>query len=67
MQPHIQEEEDVVPAHEPQYIMRPRGYEDKLVGAVQTSTVMLADVLTLRQKGYPEIYNRVNNAFETLS
>ncbi|ERM94123.1 hypothetical protein AMTR_s00010p00138560 [Amborella trichopoda] len=31
LQPHIHEEEEVVPAHEPQYIMRPRGYEDQLI------------------------------------
>ncbi|ERM96992.1 hypothetical protein AMTR_s00074p00187130 [Amborella trichopoda] len=62
LQPHIQEEEDVVPAHEPQYIMRPRGYEDRLA-----STVMLAEALTLRHKWYPEVYNLVNNTFETLS
>ncbi|ERN15139.1 hypothetical protein AMTR_s00056p00121360, partial [Amborella trichopoda] len=30
LQPHIQEEEDAVHVHEPQYIMRPRGYEDQL-------------------------------------
>ncbi|ERN10781.1 hypothetical protein AMTR_s00027p00219680 [Amborella trichopoda] len=30
LQPHNQEEEEVVPAHEPQYIMRHRGYEDQL-------------------------------------
>ncbi|ERN05304.1 hypothetical protein AMTR_s00007p00155890 [Amborella trichopoda] len=57
----------VVPAHEPQYIMRPRGYENQLVNAVQASTVMLAEALTLGQKWYPEVYNRVNNEFETLS
>ncbi|ERM95686.1 hypothetical protein AMTR_s00023p00214570 [Amborella trichopoda] len=31
LQPHIHEEEKVVPAHEPQYTMRPRGYENQLV------------------------------------
>ncbi|ERM99353.1 hypothetical protein AMTR_s00108p00133690 [Amborella trichopoda] len=67
LQPPIQEEEDVVPAHEPQYIMRPRGYEDQLVSAVQTSIVMLAEALTLRQKWYSEVYNHVNNTFVTLS
>ncbi|ERN02955.1 hypothetical protein AMTR_s00134p00031500 [Amborella trichopoda] len=67
LQPHIQEEEEVVPAHEPQYIMRPRGYENQLVSAVQASIVTLTEALTLRQKWYPEVYNRVNSAFETLS
>ncbi|ERN13869.1 hypothetical protein AMTR_s00021p00029340 [Amborella trichopoda] len=28
---------------------------------------MLAEALTLRQKWNPKVYNRVNNAFETLS
>ncbi|ERN10479.1 hypothetical protein AMTR_s00161p00040380 [Amborella trichopoda] len=50
LQPHNQEEEDVVSALEPQYIMRPRGYENQLVSAVQTSTIILAEALTLRQK-----------------
>ncbi|ERN04696.1 hypothetical protein AMTR_s00076p00165800 [Amborella trichopoda] len=45
-----QEEEEVVPAYERQYIMRPRGYEDQIVSAVQASTVMLAMALALRQK-----------------
>ncbi|ERN18127.1 hypothetical protein AMTR_s00054p00045760 [Amborella trichopoda] len=67
LQPQDQEEEEVVPAHEPQYIMRLRGYEDQLVSAVQASTTMLAEELTLRQKWYLEVYNRVNNAFEMLS
>ncbi|ERN09966.1 hypothetical protein AMTR_s00013p00206580 [Amborella trichopoda] len=66
-QPHNQEEEAVVLAHEPQYIMRPQGYEDQLVSAVQASTIILAEALTLRQKWYLGVYNRVNNAFETLS
>ncbi|ERN10639.1 hypothetical protein AMTR_s00028p00195620 [Amborella trichopoda] len=34
---------------------------------VQASTVRLAEALTLRQKWYPEVYNLVNNVFETLS
>ncbi|ERN12305.1 hypothetical protein AMTR_s00025p00041280 [Amborella trichopoda] len=59
---HNQEEEDVVPAHEPQYIMRPRSYEDQFA-----STFMLAEALTIGQKWNPEVYNRINNAFETLS
>ncbi|ERN10372.1 hypothetical protein AMTR_s00026p00110350 [Amborella trichopoda] len=67
LQPYNHEEEEAVLAHEPQYIMRPRGYEDQLVSAVKASTVMLAEALTLRQKWYPEVLNRVNNAFEMLS
>ncbi|ERN15238.1 hypothetical protein AMTR_s00056p00200810, partial [Amborella trichopoda] len=67
LQPHNQKEEDVVPAHEPQYIIRPQGYEDQLVSEVEASTIMLAEALTLRQKWNPELYNCVNNAFETLS
>ncbi|ERM99362.1 hypothetical protein AMTR_s00108p00146810 [Amborella trichopoda] len=67
LQPDIQEEEDGVSAHEPQYIMRPRGYEDELVSEVQASTVMLAEALTVKQKWYPEIYNHINNVFVTLS
>ncbi|XP_020528650.1 uncharacterized protein LOC110008035 [Amborella trichopoda] len=67
LQPQDQEEEEVVPAHEPQYIMRPRGYKDQFVSAVQASTTMLAEALTLRQKWYPKVYNRVNNKFEMLS
>ncbi|ERN19235.1 hypothetical protein AMTR_s00061p00202050 [Amborella trichopoda] len=67
LQPHNHEEGDVVPVHESQYIMRLRGYEDQLVSAVQTSTIMLAETFTLKQKWYLEVYNRVNNAFETLS
>ncbi|ERN12734.1 hypothetical protein AMTR_s00043p00127200 [Amborella trichopoda] len=54
LQPHIHEEEEVVPAHEPQYIMRPRGYENQLA-------------FTPKQKWYPEVLNSVNNAFEMLS
>ncbi|ERN20558.1 hypothetical protein AMTR_s00070p00025850 [Amborella trichopoda] len=34
LQPRDQEVEEVVPAREPQYIMRPEGYEDQLVSAV---------------------------------
>ncbi|ERN08895.1 hypothetical protein AMTR_s00015p00219940 [Amborella trichopoda] len=64
LQPHIHEEEEVVPVW---FIMRPRGYEDQLVSTVKASTVMLAEALTLRQKWYPEVLNRVNNAFEMLS
>ncbi|ERN07607.1 hypothetical protein AMTR_s00157p00065740 [Amborella trichopoda] len=67
LQPHNQEKKDMVPAHEPQYIMRPRSYENQLVNAVQASTIMLIEALTLRVKWYPEVYNRVNDAFETLS
>ncbi|ERM96776.1 hypothetical protein AMTR_s05214p00004730 [Amborella trichopoda] len=66
LQPHNKEKEDVVLAHEPWYIMSPRGYEDQLVSAVQVSTIMLTEALTLKQKWYPEVYNCVNNAFETL-
>ncbi|ERN11140.1 hypothetical protein AMTR_s00024p00180210 [Amborella trichopoda] len=58
LQPHIYEEVEVVLAHEPQYIMRP---------LVKASTIMLAEALILRQKWYPEVLNRVNNAFEMLS
>ncbi|ERN15527.1 hypothetical protein AMTR_s00048p00094230 [Amborella trichopoda] len=57
----------VVLAHEPQYIMRPRGYENQLVSAVQASTIMLAEPVTLRHKRYLEVYNSINNAFEMLS
>ncbi|ERN00079.1 hypothetical protein AMTR_s00105p00140220 [Amborella trichopoda] len=67
LQPHIHEEEEVVPAHEPQYIMRRRGYEDQLVSVVKASTVMLVEAFTLRQKWYPEVLNRVNDTFEMLS
>ncbi|ERN19546.1 hypothetical protein AMTR_s00062p00072500 [Amborella trichopoda] len=67
LQPRYQEEEEVVFAHEPQYIMRHRGYEDQLVSAVQTSTTIFVEVLTLRQKWYPEVYNGINNVFEMLS
>ncbi|ERN00286.1 hypothetical protein AMTR_s00107p00033530 [Amborella trichopoda] len=47
--------------------MRPRGYEDQLVSAVQASTVMLAEALTLRHKWNPEVYNHVNNTFAMVS
>ncbi|ERN08284.1 hypothetical protein AMTR_s00156p00021000 [Amborella trichopoda] len=66
LQHHNQEEEEVVPAHESQYIIRPRGYEDDLVSAVQASTTILSEALTLRQKWYPKVYSHVN-AFEMLS
>ncbi|ERN12413.1 hypothetical protein AMTR_s00025p00129710 [Amborella trichopoda] len=46
LQPRNQEEEEVVPAHEPQYIMRPLGYEDELVSAFKASIIMLAEALT---------------------
>ncbi|ERM96706.1 hypothetical protein AMTR_s00001p00272990 [Amborella trichopoda] len=48
LQPHNQEEKDVVHVHETQYIMRPRGYENQLISAVPASTIMLAEALTLR-------------------
>ncbi|ERN06271.1 hypothetical protein AMTR_s00016p00211010 [Amborella trichopoda] len=41
--------------------------EEYKVSAVQASRVMLAEALTLKQKWYPKIYNRVNNRFEMLS
>ncbi|ERN10165.1 hypothetical protein AMTR_s00168p00037870 [Amborella trichopoda] len=47
--------------------MRPRGYEDQYVSAIKASIVMLAEALTLRQKWYHEVLNRVNNMFEMLS
>ncbi|ERN00283.1 hypothetical protein AMTR_s00107p00031440 [Amborella trichopoda] len=47
--------------------MRPRGYEDKLVRAVEANTTMLVEALALRQKWYPDVYNQVNSAFEMLS
>ncbi|ERN04134.1 hypothetical protein AMTR_s00077p00064360 [Amborella trichopoda] len=37
------------------------------VSAVQASTIMLTEALTLRQKWYPEVCNRVNNVFKMLS
>ncbi|ERN02223.1 hypothetical protein AMTR_s00045p00216580 [Amborella trichopoda] len=66
LQPQDHEEEEVILAREPQYIMRHRGYADQLIRAVQASTTMLAEALTLRQKWYPEVYNRINNVFEML-
>ncbi|XP_011626340.1 protein MAIN-LIKE 2-like [Amborella trichopoda] len=37
------------------------------VTAIWASKVMLAEALTLRHKWYPEVYNHINNTFETLS
>ncbi|ERM97262.1 hypothetical protein AMTR_s00119p00114820 [Amborella trichopoda] len=39
LQPHNQEEEYVVLTHEPQYIMRPRGYRDQLFVPVDMDDV----------------------------
>ncbi|ERN04981.1 hypothetical protein AMTR_s00080p00182800 [Amborella trichopoda] len=61
LQPHIHEEEEMVHAHEPQYITRPRGYEDQLDSAVKASTVMLAEALTLRQIDMGDVEARMDH------
>ncbi|ERM99951.1 hypothetical protein AMTR_s00110p00116310 [Amborella trichopoda] len=48
-------------------ILQPYNQEEEEVSAVQASTTMLAEAITLRQKWYPEVYSRVNNSFEMLS
>ncbi|ERN11965.1 hypothetical protein AMTR_s00184p00039900 [Amborella trichopoda] len=51
----------------PEDILQPQNQEEEEVSVVQASSTMLAGAFTLKQKWYPKVYNRVNNAFEMMS